>query len=46
MKGLGKRACGGPSPYLFLTVRREITEPRRESGTRIWEAPVYTRAVR
>ena len=29
-----------------MTVRREIPEPRRETGVRSPEAPVHTRAVR
>ena len=33
-------------PALFVTVRREIAEPRRETGARSPEAPMRTRAVR
>jgi len=33
-------------PALFMTVRREIAEPRRETGARSREDPMRTRAVR
>jgi hypothetical protein len=33
-------------PALFMTVRREIAEPRRETGARSPEDPRRTRAVR
>jgi hypothetical protein len=33
-------------PALFMTVRREIAEPRRETGARSPEDPMRTRAVR
>ena len=33
-------------PELFMTVRREIAEPRRETGARSREDPMRTRAVR
>jgi hypothetical protein len=33
-------------PTLFMTVRREIAEPRRETGARSREDPMRTRAVR
>jgi hypothetical protein len=33
-------------PTLFMTVRREIAEPRRETGAWSPEAPIRTRAVR
>ena len=32
-------------PALFMTVRREIVEPRRETGVRSPEAPIRTRAL-
>jgi hypothetical protein len=33
-------------PALFMTVRREIAEPRRETDARSREGPMRTRAVR
>ena len=33
-------------PTLFMTVRREIVEPRRETSARSREDPMRTRAVR
>ena len=33
-------------PALFMTVRCEIAEPRRETGARSPEAPMRTHAVR
>ncbi len=33
-------------PALFMTVRREIAKPRRETGARSPDAPMRTRAVR
>ena len=33
-------------PAIFMTVRREIVEPRRETGARSREDPIRTRAVR
>ena len=33
-------------PALFMTVRREIAEPRRETGAWSPEDPMRTRAVR
>jgi hypothetical protein len=33
-------------PALFMTVRREIAEPRRETGARSREDSMCTRAVR
>jgi len=35
-----------PQSALFMTVRREIAEPRRETGARSPEDPRRTRAVR
>ncbi len=33
-------------PALFMTVRREVAEPRRETGARSREDPMRTRVVR
>ena len=41
-----KKADRCQQPALFMTVRREIAEPRRETGARSPEDPMRTRAVR
>ena len=42
----GKERPDHFKPALFMTVRREIAEPRRETGARSPEDPMRTRAVR
>jgi hypothetical protein len=42
----GKKRPDHVKPALFMTVRREIAKPRRETGARSPEDPMRTRAVR
>jgi hypothetical protein len=49
LSGRRSQSCEGPayrSPALFMTVRREIVELRRETGARSPEDLRHTRAVR
>jgi hypothetical protein len=44
--GSGRLGLADHEPALFMTVRREIAEPRRETSARSREDPMRTRVVR